>query len=163
MEIRQVLIDELLSCKWLQNCGEQQNVEYDFDVAFQTDCSEVIKAINSIEWENICLEGSGNITEYLAVHNKEEYNKNWNQIVKKIKLEVLPQIIDKIQEVVAIKCLPEIVIDDIKFNLVTILACDAYSKYYTSEFCSRLFKIYTSGHLPCGWEGEYPSGKIIVF
>lgn len=157
------MIEELLSCKWLQNCGEQQNMPYDFDFSFQEDSREVIKTINSIEWENVCLEESGNITEYLAVHNKEEYNKNWNQLVKKIKLEVLPQIIDKIQEEIAKKGFPENVIDDIKFNLVTILTSDAYSKYYSSEFCSRLLKIYTSGHLPCGWDGEYPDGKIVVF
>ena len=163
MEIRKAMIDELLNCKWLQNCGEQKDIHYDFDVFFQHDYNKAIRTITSTDWENICLEERGNITGHLAVYNKDVYNKNWNQLAKKIKSEVLPQILEKIREGISIKCLPESVIEDIKFNLVTILISDSFSDYYKSDFYNRMFRIYTSGHLPCGWEGEFPSGQIIVY
>ncbi|MFV0243254.1 MAG: hypothetical protein ACK5H4_24860, partial [Lacrimispora sphenoides] len=80
MEIRSTMVEELVNCKWLQYCGEQQNVQYDFDVLFQKDHTKAIKTIISTDWENICLEERGNITAFLAINNKEEYNKNWNQL-----------------------------------------------------------------------------------
>ncbi|WP_313183213.1 hypothetical protein [Lacrimispora sp.] len=163
MEIRSTMVEELVNCKWLQYCGEQQNVQYDFDVLFQKDHTKAIKTIISTDWENICLEERGNITAYLAINNKKEYNKNWNQLVKKVKLEVLPQIVEKIKEGICIKSLPESIIDDLKFNLITILISDIFSDYYSSEFYHQLYQIYISGHLPCGWDGEFPSGRIIVF
>lgn len=157
------MVEELMNCKWLQHCGEEQNAQYDFEVLHQKDHAKAMKTITSIDWENICLEESGNITAYLSIHNKVEYNKNWNLLVKKIKSEVLPHIVEKIQEGVIIKNLPEGVIDDIKFNLVTILISDAFSDCYSSKFYRNLYQIYLSGHLPCGWEGEFPNGRIIVF
>jgi len=30
-------------------------------------------------------------------------------------------------------------------------------------FYSDLFRWYTLGHFPCGWEGDFPSGKHIVY
>ena len=32
-----------------------------------------------------------------------------------------------------------------------------------NEFFDRMLKIYLSGHLPCGWSGEYPEGKFFVY
>ncbi len=31
------------------------------------------------------------------------------------------------------------------------------------DFFSNLIKWYRLGHWPCGWEGEYPKGKLIVY
>ena len=30
-------------------------------------------------------------------------------------------------------------------------------------FFLHLLEIYESGNLPCGWEGKWPDGKLIVF
>lgn len=163
LKIRNTMVEELVNCKWLQYCGEQQNAKYDFDILLQMDRTKAIKTLISTDWKNICLEERGNITAYLSIHNKEEYNKNWNQFTRKIKLEILPQIIEKIQESISKKNLPESIIDDIKFNLTTILISDVFSDYYRSEFFQQLYQIYISGHLPCGWDGEYPNGNIVVF
>jgi hypothetical protein len=32
-----------LRCKWLQNCGEQKDIHYDFDVFFQHDYNKAIR------------------------------------------------------------------------------------------------------------------------
>ena len=31
------------------------------------------------------------------------------------------------------------------------------------QFFQRLLPAYEDGHLPCGWEGEYPQGRLVVF
>jgi len=82
---------------------------------------------------------------------------------KNNKIRYDSKICKKIQEGISIKSLPESIIDDIKFNLITILMSDLFSDYYNSEFYRQLYQIYISGHLPCGWEGKYPSGRMIVF
>ncbi len=33
----------------------------------------------------------------------------------------------------------------------------------SNEFYETLFKIYQSGGYPCGWEGNYPDGRLIVY
>lgn len=32
-----------------------------------------------------------------------------------------------------------------------------------SAFFAHLMKWYAKGHFPCGWEGDYPQGKLIVY
>jgi hypothetical protein len=27
----------------------------------------------------------------------------------------------------------------------------------------ELFEVYEAGHFPCGWKGEWPAGKLVVF
>ncbi len=31
------------------------------------------------------------------------------------------------------------------------------------DFFTNLIEWYRLGHWPCGWEGEYPKGKLIVY
>ncbi|PFI73957.1 hypothetical protein COK13_29330 [Bacillus cereus] len=31
------------------------------------------------------------------------------------------------------------------------------------NFYERIFEVYKLGVWPCGWEGEYPEGRIIVY
>ena len=38
-----------------------------------------------------------------------------------------------------------------------------YSEYYKSDFFDKMLAIYLSGHLPCGWSGEYPEGRFFVY
>lgn len=32
-----------------------------------------------------------------------------------------------------------------------------------TNFFEKLFEIYKAGGLPCGWQGEYPDGKIVAY
>lgn len=45
-------------------------------------------------------------------------------------------------------------------NILSIFMLEYYAKYYSSDFYTKMFKIYFAGHLPCGWFGEYPNGRI---
>ena len=86
------LTARLLSCCWLSNCGTNQNCTYSFDVFLVSSLKDALKNISSSKWENVCLEEYGNITEYLAKNQKNEYNQHWNENVRKIKSAYLPQI-----------------------------------------------------------------------
>lgn len=33
----------------------------------------------------------------------------------------------------------------------------------SSSFVEELFEIYQLGAFPCGWDGDYPEGKIVAF
>ena len=48
-------------------------------------------------------------------------------------------------------------------NIVLILMANFYSDFYKADFFIALLEIYLSGHLPCGWNGSYPEGKIMIY
>jgi hypothetical protein len=163
MDINKVLYERLLNSKWLVNCGTNENTTYDFEVHSVKTEKEMKKYISSIKWENISLEEDGNLSEFLSVNHKDIYNNCWNPKVRLIKKEYIPAILKKIEEDNSKTTLTAKILDDIKANVVSILMADYYSEYYKSDFFDKLLNIYTSGHLPCGWHGSYPEGKIMIY
>ena len=163
MEIKKDFLNKLNSCIWLKHCGEEVNNTFDFEIEFTSDEKDMIKSINSEQWENICLEKQGDLSAYLAVHHPNEYNKYWNEEVNIIKEKYFPLIIMEVSKVIQEKGLPQNIIEDIKFNLLTLFLANFYSDYYGDEFLENMLCIYLSGHLPCGWLGELENGKFIVY
>lgn len=54
-------------------------------------------------------------------------------------------------------------INEISFNIISIFMADFYSEYYQCVFYENVLKIYLAGQLPCGWDGKYPEGRIMVY
>ena len=50
--------------------------------------------------------------------------------------------------------------DDVQSDIYLILM--ALYINHTNEFIESLFDSYKSGWFPCGWEGEYPKGKMCI-
>jgi len=162
MNIDNALYEKLLNCNWFGNCGTRESIDFGFEVSLVTNEKEMKKNIISLKWENVCLEENGNLTSFLYQNHKNEYNKYWNSEIELIKKEYLPSILDKIIEKNKKRLLIEI-LDDVKMNIIFILMADFYSEFYKADFFITLLEIYLSGHLPCGWNGSYPEGKIMIY
>ena len=163
MYINNQLYKTLLSCPWLEKCGVPQENIFSSPVIWIQKVGDVTKNITSIRWENACLEEQGNISEFLAKNYKAEYNHSWNAIVKTIKTDYLPNIMPLIEDACQKNELPKDILNDVRFNLLSIFLASYFSQYYQSEFFEGLLDIYLSGHIPCGWRGKYPDGCIMVF
>ena len=157
------LYNKLMDCPWLKRCGIPEARLFSFSTIWIQDVDEITKAITSMEWENICLEEHGNISEFLAVNYKAEYCHSWNTTVAFLKSKHLPDIMFRIENAYQPNKLPSSILNDIRFNLLSIFLANHYQQYYQSSFFSMLLSIYISGHLPCGWQGVYPDGSIMIF
>lgn len=161
MNLGKEFIDNMMTCPWLQMCGQKERLE--FDVEYLNSEEEVQKSINSTKWENLCLDQMGDFTAYLSRNYREEYNKNWNEKVKMIKKDYISRISNDIEQVLLNKKFSFDIIDDVKMNVLSLFMLEYYSDYYTSGFYNKMLIIYMKGHLPCGWFGEYPTGKFKVY
>ena len=161
MEIKNEFIEQLLNCKWLQNCGKQEDLG--FEVEYVKTKKQLKKLISSIRWENVCLEAEGDFTAYLHINHKEDYNKYWNDVVMMIKREYINTIAENIMNALDDFEGKDDIIIDMKANIVSLFMLQFYSEYYNSDFYDKMLKIYLEGHIPCGWNGEYPEGKFLVY
>ena len=161
MEIKNEFAERLLNCKWLQNCGKQE--DFGFEVEYVKSKKQLKKLISSIKWENICLEAEGDFTAYLHINHKEDYNKYWNDMVSMIKSEYINTIAEDIMKVLDDFEGKDDIIIDMKANIVSLFMMHFYSEYYNSDFYDKMLKIYLAGHIPCGWNGEYPEGRFLVY
>ena len=161
MVLEKEFIAKVLNCQWLQRCGEIESLG--FDVEYLNSKRDVEKMINSIKWENMCLDRMGDFTTYLLKNHKDEYNRYWNDEIRLIKERYISVISDKVNQALLINDLSVDLLDDIKMNILSIFMLEYYSEYYSSDFYNKMMIIYLTGHLPCGWIGEYPNGKFIVY
>lgn len=160
MTLSKEFIEKIQNCPWLKNCGQKD--AFEFDVEYVKDIKAVDKHINSMKWENLCLDKKGDFTVYLCINHKEEY-QCWNDLAKEVKSEYMPAISDEVMRILAEKEMPESVLADVKMNVLSIFMLEYYSEYYSSEFYDNMLKIYLAGHLPCGWKGSSEDGKFLVY
>ena len=87
MMLNQEVIAKLMEVELLSNIGSN-----DEGVSRVVGLPKIEKSINSLKWENICLEEVNSLTGFLAVNHSDAYNLHWNRLVDQIKDEVLPSI-----------------------------------------------------------------------
>jgi len=125
------------------------------------DQNNFIKSIESIEWENATLEARNEITGFLSTKHKIIF-QNWNFLADEAKDFVENSIIPLIPSIDHIDM--NIVLTNLKWDLVNYLIEDAYKdKLRMTLFFNNLLSIYESGHIPCGWDGQWPNGQLIVY
>lgn len=56
MKINEKLYKSLISCNWFQNSGSTDNTSYNFDRQIIMDKEQLFKNIQSMSWENVCLD-----------------------------------------------------------------------------------------------------------
>ena len=154
--------DELSQINWLRNCGKITEVNYDFNSRHIKDPKVAAKTIESIGWENFQLDRSGDTTVFLNAKFNKEY-QSWNKISKIIKANIEQQLVPILNEKGSELALSKIVIDSIKWDILSYFQEECYSQFRIPRFYNSLYKIYRSGHIPCGWEGNYPDGSICIF
>lgn len=161
MKLKKEFVDTILNCQWLYRCGRVDNFE--FDVQYLISKSDVEKNINGIKWENLCIDRRGDFTTYLFKNHKLEYNKNWNDEVREIKEKYIPMISEKVSIALTNNGMVSNILNGINMNLLSIFMLEYFSEYYSCDFYNKMLEIYLAGHLPCGWAGEYPNGKFVVY
>lgn len=163
MELNIEIVKCILACDWLVNCGMKDKFIKDNDFERLTSVVQAEKKINTIKWENTCLEARNTLTGYLARNYSDIYNKYWNIWVDQIKEEILPKVLHIIVDRLKEKNFSPDIIGNIQFDVINIIMVLSYREYYQSPFYEELFCVYENGHLPCGWSGRYPKGKLLVY
>ncbi|WP_159990764.1 hypothetical protein [Pelistega ratti] len=150
---------EILSINWFSQLGKPINKD---NISIETNLNKVNEKINSPEWENITLEESNNINSYFLQKNLFSKQDEWDLIAEEGRDFIKNKVIPTIPEINGLT--REIIINDISWNLIHFIIEDYYKrkKIIRTSFFSELFEWYRLGRLPCGWDGDFPNGKLII-
>lgn len=75
------------------------------------------KSMNSLKWENLCLDRIGDVSSALSKHHKTAYN-SWNDLVDEAKRTILPLVEKKLDILILEGNLLEEMKDQIKFDII---------------------------------------------
>lgn len=160
MILNENVIERILKIEWLKNC-RNLSISPTQD-CIRTDGSNVFSKASRNTWDNTRLEARGLVTGYLAVHAPKEFNPYWNPLVHQVRNQIWPRTEVALKTRVKQLGLPEFLTESIEFDVINMAVVLSYQEIVRSPFYENLLSTYCEGFLPCGWEGEYPNGCMIV-
>ncbi|QDT65182.1 hypothetical protein [Calycomorphotria hydatis] len=153
------IIEKLNEIEWFSMVGKRADSSV-------TECEgwdQAVKLVTSREWQRVRLNRINALTNFLHENHNARYQE-WNTIVGDITPCVEKLLGEKVD-------LTKIVKKGgrkkffVEIRLMIEGACieAEYSDLVPPGFYTDLAEWYLKGHFPCGWEGEYPEGRLIVY
>lgn len=149
------------SIDWLARCGER-DLRWSRRARPVRSPGEASERGESIEWENLLLERQNDLTVYLHDHHPGAY-RSWNDLVRWARTTVLVPLTPTLERAAASVGLGAGAAPLIRFGLCTVMMAQAYGPLVPDEVRLDLLPVYEAGHLPCGWHGNYPRGRLLYW
>ena len=123
---------------------------------------EAIECCSAAEWEDLCLEAINCYRERLVERSPNILN-GWNQKVDELKVVTVPFVRDCIGRVMDKNSFPKIFEDTVHWDILHLCLESEYADIFKPGFYASQAYGYTKGHFPCGWNGNFPNGKLIIY
>jgi hypothetical protein len=154
----QATIDELEQAEWFSRVGEPREGPYKVLNSWQ----DAIDSCGSPAWQNLCLEAANQYRERLQEKSPSALAK-WNELVVALKPVTIPFVRRKISRVVATHSLSHVFEGQVQWDILHVAMESEYSNVYPPGFYASQAFWYVNGRFPCGWEGEFPNGRLVLY
>ena len=151
-------LDDLEKAVWFSRVGVKDTTAAVVLPSWQ----EAIEHCSSLEWENLCLEASNQYCSRLVERSKERFQK-WNEIAAELKATTIPFVRGKIHAIVREHRLPKAFEEQVQWDILGVCMEAEYADLYPPGYYASQAYWYVNGHFPCGWEGKFPEGRLIIF
>ena len=149
---------ELENANWFVKVGRCDSC----NVHHLNSWSAAIKNSEAEAWVSLCQEAANQYRIKLAERDTVRFGE-WNTIVREIKKETIPLVLRKTKGVVEANNLPQGFIDTVQWDILHLCMEAEYADVYPPGFFASQAYWYICGHFPCGWEGDFPNGRLIIF
>jgi hypothetical protein len=158
------LASRLTTINWFAHCGERSSLDLSMETVAVTSWQQAITSCKSPVWENVELEAQNQLTLWLHLHDHANYQK-WNEIVVSHKNAVVNHLAEQTFIPFQTKNALDIVfVHCVQWDILGALMENSYlGNGHRAFFFLELSMIYEAGHFPCGWEGDWPQGKLCVY
>lgn len=151
-------LEELERAQWFRKVGQK-----DTQVAIVlSSWEEAIKSCASDAWQDLLLEAANRYTEKLASISRERF-RQWNAIVQKVDATVISLVDRKTAQVIEENQLPKVFKDTVEWDILHLAMEAEYADVYEPGFFASQAYWYVQGHFPCGWEGAFPEGQLVIY
>jgi hypothetical protein len=157
------VVARLKKVAWFSRCGEPGEFRLSVPCETVKSWSQVNKVLKSRSRENAWLDAQNQLTSFLSEHHRERYQK-WNGLIDKINV-TLKSLRKKDWE-------PVQKTHDLDMKFIYSLEWSICGAFMENEYLDcghkvffflELLTLYEAGHLPCGWNGDWPQGSLLVY
>lgn len=153
-------LKEISTFPWFSRVGERDaNVS---TAALLGNWYEAISSVESEEWEQTCLDAANGYADQLSKAAPLRF-RDWNDKVEAIKRTIVPMIRALFSTRPDLQTLPVVVRDSVQWDILHVCLEAEFSDCVPPGFYASNSYWYRAGHFPCGWQGKFPDGRIIIY
>lgn len=158
MNIEKESLDRIRNINWFSSVGEQVHI---LDGLFISDPIMAAHEISQPSWEDTTLEASNSISSYISI-KYPSLLQSWNDVAKEAKHFFDSEVCLNIPSLGGFD--DELLIQCISWDVVHYFIEDFYKDKVNGDlFFDKLISIYEAGHLPCGFNGQWPLGRVMIY
>jgi hypothetical protein len=151
-------LEELEKADWFSCAGVHDTTTVKVLVSWK----QAIKSCGSAGWEDLCLEAANQYRERLLERSKKRFNQ-WNKIVNQVKNITTLFVKHKIDTIVRDHGFPSVFEATVQWDILHVCMEAEYADVYPPGFYASQAYWYVKGHFPCGWEGRFPDGRLVIY
>src|SRR4051794_19226452 len=159
----QKFIESIRGIGWFASCGSELRSELPIELHRVTSWAEAKRLNDDANWDDVLLEAQNSLTVHLHSNSRERY-RAWNEIAIEAKqLCVVPLTKEVWTPFAAARGMSPALEHSTQWNVLGAIMEHEYRDVPgCPEFFTHLLSLYRAGHFPCGWVGEFPTGKLCV-
>jgi len=98
-----------------------------------------------------------------SIERSKDRYAQWNNIVLELKKTTVPFVQRKIEAVVRENNLPKVFERTVQWDILGVCIEAEYADVYPPGYYASQAYWYVKGHFPCGWEGQFPQGQLVIY
>ncbi len=149
---------ELDALEWFTAVGKKDTM----NAIVVSSWSEAIKHCRSPQWQDLLLEAHNQYFNQVRQRDKARASQ-WNTVVREVKQATVPLVERKTQAVIAANALPDIFLQTVQWDILHLGLEAEFADVYPPGFFASQAYWYLHGHFPCGWQGNFPDGMLIIY
>lgn len=152
------LLEKLRHVKWFSSVGLKDSIEAEVLNSWK----KAFTSGTSRRWDDFTDERSDDYRVELRAASLERFEQ-WNDTVRLVRPHVQSLVEEKVKESFETITYPENFVNTVRWDILFALMEQEFSDVLPLGFYTKLAEWYLRGHFPCGWLGDYPDGKLIVY
>jgi hypothetical protein len=157
------ILRRIAAIDWFVRCGNGGAGCEISDIIWVTTWLDARCTYSRQEWEDMRLDARNTLTVHLFKRYQNEYAE-WRRVADAItKHAVFVDAMAKVEAFKARHGLDQQFFTRVQWDVFNAVMESAYAKCRPPHlFYTMLLKVYEAGHFPCGWEGEWPAGRLMA-
>jgi hypothetical protein len=151
-------LGELEQAQWFHAVGQQDTKAAIVLASWEA----AVLSCTSAEWENLLLEAANRYRSQLLRFSKPRFVQ-WNEVVVSLKRYTEPFVQRKMHEAIHSFAVPGAIESAVQWDVLHVAAEAEFADVCPPGFYASQAYWYVKGHFPCGWQGAFPEGKVLLF
>jgi hypothetical protein len=158
------LIERLKRVPWFAHIGEPAVAK---EIRRAVDLRVAKKLCFSRRWDNAITDSGNQLSVFLSKYYRDRYDKKWSEIVHTcipLLMPIIESAIEHGREKLELGAV-QVKVLSMTLRRQFIGACHEieYADMMQDLLCLQLVPWYELGHWPCGYQGEWPNGMLVVY